>query len=123
MAEAEVTVARANHPDQVYAYRVASGGSAVVYATDTEHYRCVDPRLVALARGADVAARGGGRARDAAETMLAAAADCYGIAYGCDGALAVPAGARLPRRVVDVLARAAGDVPSEASKGARHVAA
>lgn len=54
VGEAEVTVARANHPDQVYAYRVASGGSAVVYATDTEHYRCVDPRLVALARDADV---------------------------------------------------------------------
>ncbi|MDB4927997.1 MAG: Metal-dependent hydrolase of the beta-lactamase superfamily [Myxococcaceae bacterium] len=54
VGEAEVTVARANHPDSVYAYRVASGGSAVVYATDTEHYRCVDPRLVSLARGADV---------------------------------------------------------------------
>ena len=54
VGEAEVTVARANHPDQVYAYQVASGGSAVVYATDTEHYRRVDPRLVALARGADV---------------------------------------------------------------------
>ncbi|MBP6830206.1 MAG: MBL fold metallo-hydrolase, partial [Deltaproteobacteria bacterium] len=54
VGEAEVTVAKANHPDQVYAYRVSSGGSSVVYATDTEHYRCVDPRLVSLARDADV---------------------------------------------------------------------
>jgi hypothetical protein len=54
VGEAEVTVARANHPDQVYAWRIEHGGRAVVYATDTEHYRCVDPRLVALARGADV---------------------------------------------------------------------
>jgi phosphoribosyl 1,2-cyclic phosphodiesterase len=51
---AEVRVARANHPDAVFAYRVEHGGRAVVYATDTEHYSCVDPRLVALARNADV---------------------------------------------------------------------
>ena len=52
--EAEVTAMRANHPDQVYAYRIEHRGSSVVYATDTEHYRCVDPRLASLARGADV---------------------------------------------------------------------
>lgn len=52
--EAEVTAVRANHPDQVYAYRIEHRGSSVVYATDTEHYRCVDPRLASLARGADV---------------------------------------------------------------------
>jgi ribonuclease BN (tRNA processing enzyme) len=52
--EAEVTAVRANHPDQVYAYRVEHRGVSVVYATDTEHYRCVDPRLAALARDADV---------------------------------------------------------------------
>lgn len=52
--EAEVTVAKANHPDQVYAYRVEHRGRSVVYATDTEHFRCVDPRLAALARNADV---------------------------------------------------------------------
>ncbi len=49
-----VTAARANHPDAVFAYRLEHGGRSVVYATDTEHYACVDPRLVALARGADV---------------------------------------------------------------------
>jgi phosphoribosyl 1,2-cyclic phosphodiesterase len=54
LGDAEVHVARANHPDAVFAYRIEHGGHAVVYATDTEHYACVDPRLVALARGADV---------------------------------------------------------------------
>lgn len=52
--DAEITVARANHPDAVYAYRIEHGGRAVVYATDTEHYSCVDPRLLSLARNADV---------------------------------------------------------------------
>jgi phosphoribosyl 1,2-cyclic phosphodiesterase len=54
VGDAEVRAARANHPDAVFAYRVEHEGHAVVYATDTEHYACVDPRLVALARDADV---------------------------------------------------------------------
>ncbi len=54
VGDAEITVARANHPDAVYAYRIEHGGRSVVYATDTEHYACVDPRLRALARGADL---------------------------------------------------------------------
>jgi phosphoribosyl 1,2-cyclic phosphodiesterase len=54
VGDAEVRVARANHPDAVFAYRVEHGGRSIVYATDTEHYASVDPRLVALARGADV---------------------------------------------------------------------
>jgi len=54
VGDAEVRVARANHPDAVLAYRIDHGGRSVVYATDTEHYACVDPRLVALARDADV---------------------------------------------------------------------
>ena len=54
MGEARVTVARANHPDPVFAYRIEHGGRSVVYATDTEHYACVDPKLLALARDADV---------------------------------------------------------------------
>src|SRR5208282_4487128 len=35
-------------------FRVEHGGRSVVYATDTEHYECLDPALVALAQGADV---------------------------------------------------------------------
>lgn len=72
-----------------------------------------DRRLLAigdmLAHAADAAARPGADPRDTADTLLAAAADCYGIAYGCDGALAVPAGLRVLARVASVLARAAGD--------------
>jgi phosphoribosyl 1,2-cyclic phosphodiesterase len=54
VGDVAVTLAKANHPDAVYAYRLEHGGRAIVYATDTEHYACVDPRLVALARDADV---------------------------------------------------------------------
>lgn len=54
VGDAQVRVARANHPDAVLAYRIEHGGRSVVYATDTEHYACVDPRLVGLARDADV---------------------------------------------------------------------
>ena len=54
LGDARVTIAKANHPDAVYAYRIEHRGHVVVYATDTEHYSCVDHRLVQLARDADV---------------------------------------------------------------------
>jgi phosphoribosyl 1,2-cyclic phosphodiesterase len=49
-----ITVARLNHPDPVYGYRLEHGGRAIVYATDTEHFACVDPTLRRLAAGADI---------------------------------------------------------------------
>src|SRR6185312_16937435 len=49
-----VRVARLNHPGGVFAYRVEHAGRSLVYATDTEHYACVDPALEKLAEGADV---------------------------------------------------------------------
>ncbi|MCS6912702.1 MAG: MBL fold metallo-hydrolase [Myxococcales bacterium] len=52
--QVRVLCARLNHPGGVLAYRVEHAGRSVVYATDTEHYSCVDPRLVQLARGADL---------------------------------------------------------------------
>ncbi len=52
--DAEVTAVKANHPDGVYAYRIDHGGRSIVYATDTEHYSCVDKRLVNLCRDADL---------------------------------------------------------------------
>jgi phosphoribosyl 1,2-cyclic phosphodiesterase len=52
--DVEVRATRLNHPGGVLAYRIEHGGRSVVYATDTEHYACPDPHLVALARGADV---------------------------------------------------------------------
>jgi phosphoribosyl 1,2-cyclic phosphodiesterase len=52
--EARVRVARGNHPGGVVAYRIEHEGKSIVYATDTEHYACVDPALRALADGCDV---------------------------------------------------------------------
>jgi phosphoribosyl 1,2-cyclic phosphodiesterase len=49
-----VSAAPGNHPNGVWAYRVDHGGHSVVYATDTEHYAVVDPKLSKLAKGADV---------------------------------------------------------------------
>lgn len=54
LGDAEITAVRANHPDGVYAYRIEHKGRAVVYATDTEHYSCVDKRLLTLCQDADV---------------------------------------------------------------------
>lgn len=54
VGEATVRVAKGNHPGGVVAYRVEHEGKSVVYATDTEHYACVDPALRALCEGADV---------------------------------------------------------------------
>jgi phosphoribosyl 1,2-cyclic phosphodiesterase len=49
-----VTMARLNHPDPVYGFRLDHGGQSIVYATDTEHFACVDPTLERLATGADI---------------------------------------------------------------------
>jgi phosphoribosyl 1,2-cyclic phosphodiesterase len=49
-----VTMARLNHPDPVYGYRLDHAGQSIVYATDTEHFSCVDPTLKKLAAGADI---------------------------------------------------------------------
>ena len=49
-----ITMARLNHPDPVYGFRLEHDGHAIVYATDTEHFACVDPTLQKLAAGADI---------------------------------------------------------------------
>jgi len=54
IGEATVSNVRGNHPNGVFAYRVEHGGKSVVYATDTEHYSIVDPKLKRLATNADV---------------------------------------------------------------------
>ncbi len=51
---AHVRAAKLNHPGGVFAYRIDVEGTSVVYATDTEHYACLDPALLQLAYGADV---------------------------------------------------------------------
>jgi phosphoribosyl 1,2-cyclic phosphodiesterase len=54
IGEVSVTLARLNHPDPVYGFRLEHRGHAIVYATDTEHFACVDPTLKKLAAGADI---------------------------------------------------------------------
>jgi phosphoribosyl 1,2-cyclic phosphodiesterase len=49
-----ITMARLNHPDPVFGVRLEHGGQTIVYATDTEHFACVDPTLKKLAAGADI---------------------------------------------------------------------
>ncbi len=50
----KVKVARLNHPGGVSAFRLEHEGHVIVYATDTEHYACIDPVLKSLAEGADL---------------------------------------------------------------------
>jgi phosphoribosyl 1,2-cyclic phosphodiesterase len=50
----KISNTRGNHPNGVYAYRVDHAGHSVMYATDTEHYAIVDPKLKKLAEGVDV---------------------------------------------------------------------
>ncbi len=52
--KATLRAAPGNHPNGVWAYRVDHDGKSVMYATDTEHYSVVDPRLAKLAEGVDV---------------------------------------------------------------------
>ncbi|HEY0191014.1 MAG TPA: MBL fold metallo-hydrolase [Kofleriaceae bacterium] len=49
-----ITMARLNHPDPVYGFRLEHDGQSIVYATDTEHFAVVDPTLKKLAAGADI---------------------------------------------------------------------
>ena len=54
IGDAQVTALKVNHPGGCFAFRIDYDGRSVVYATDTEHYACVDPALRTLAAGADV---------------------------------------------------------------------
>ena len=54
IGDIEITMARLNHPDPVYGFRLEHAGQSIVYATDTEHFSCVDPTLRKLASGADI---------------------------------------------------------------------
>ena len=52
--EVKVSNTRGNHPNGVYAYRLDYQGKSVVYATDTEHYSIVDPKLKKLCKNVDL---------------------------------------------------------------------
>jgi phosphoribosyl 1,2-cyclic phosphodiesterase len=49
-----VTAAKLNHPGGVLGYRLEYAGRSLVYATDTEHFECIDPALRALSQDADL---------------------------------------------------------------------
>lgn len=52
--DVRIAVAKLNHPGGVLGYRIEYGGRSLVYATDTEHFECIDPALSQLAHGADL---------------------------------------------------------------------
>lgn len=49
-----ITVSRHCHPGGAYGYRVSDGGKTLVYCSDVEHGDGIDPKVVDLARGADL---------------------------------------------------------------------
>lgn len=53
IGEVEVKTFRTNHPDGCVAYRLDYKGRSILYATDTEHYSCVDPNLKRGAQNVD----------------------------------------------------------------------
>ena len=50
----KIKLARLNHPGGCIGYRIEYGGKSFVYATDTEHYSCIDKSLLELSLNADV---------------------------------------------------------------------
>jgi phosphoribosyl 1,2-cyclic phosphodiesterase len=52
--EVTVRTTRGNHPNGVWVYRIEHAGRAIVYATDTEHYAIVDPKLLSISKNADL---------------------------------------------------------------------
>ncbi len=53
LGEARIACAPANHPDGCIMFRIEYRGRALVYATDTEHFECVDPVIKNLSQDAD----------------------------------------------------------------------
>jgi phosphoribosyl 1,2-cyclic phosphodiesterase len=48
-----IRTSRNNHSDGCIAFRIEYKGKSIVYATDTEHFACVDPILLEASRDAD----------------------------------------------------------------------
>jgi phosphoribosyl 1,2-cyclic phosphodiesterase len=53
IGQARIGCAPANHPDGCIMFRIEYRGRALVYATDTEHFECVDPVIKNLSQDAD----------------------------------------------------------------------
>lgn len=54
IGQATVTYQELTHPDSVFAYSISLNGKKFVFATDNEHKDVPDPRLVRLAKDADI---------------------------------------------------------------------
>ena len=54
MWQTVVTAQKHNHPGGAYSFRIERNGKVLVVCTDVEHGEQIDPRLVELARGADL---------------------------------------------------------------------
>jgi len=54
IGNADIRYQELTHPDSVFAYRINVNGKSFVCATDTEHKDSADPRLVSLAKNADI---------------------------------------------------------------------
>lgn len=52
--ETTVTAVRHSHPGGAYSFRIERQGKVLVICTDVEHGEAIDPRVVELARGADL---------------------------------------------------------------------
>jgi phosphoribosyl 1,2-cyclic phosphodiesterase len=52
--DAVVTSQRHNHPGGAFTYRIEHLGKVLVFCTDIEHTDGIDPKIVALSRGADL---------------------------------------------------------------------
>jgi ribonuclease BN (tRNA processing enzyme) len=52
--ETVMTAQRHNHPGGAYSFRIERNRKVLVVCTDVEHGEQIDPRLVELARGADL---------------------------------------------------------------------
>ncbi len=50
----DVYVRKLNHPNDVMSFRIENKNGVFVYASDTEHYSCIDTNLLAIAENADV---------------------------------------------------------------------
>ncbi len=49
-----IIASKHNHPGGAYTYRIREGQTTIVYCTDVEHIGGIDPRVVTLARNADL---------------------------------------------------------------------
>ncbi|OGL52407.1 MAG: hypothetical protein A3C43_11465 [Candidatus Schekmanbacteria bacterium RIFCSPHIGHO2_02_FULL_38_11] len=52
--DVKIRIGQLNHPGGCLGYRVEYNGKSFVYATDTEHYNCIDPLVLKIAKNADV---------------------------------------------------------------------